>query len=251
MLLVVDIGNTSTVFGVYDGEELLQTFRTKTGDYTDENMKAVKYAVDSVAVSSVVPSVNDKISEAVIRNFGCKAEFIDNRKNTGLSVCTDYPEKVGADIICGAAAAFYKYKKAVIVFDLGTATTVCAVDNHGNYLGHSIYPGVRTSFDALHAAAEQLPVIDNDYTVEGVIGKNTVSSIKSGVLLGAACFIDGMAERYAEELGGDAEVIVTGGLSSVILPLCKGKYIFDGDLLLDGLRIIYNLIHSTDDELNG
>lgn len=241
MLLAVDIGNTSTLFGVYDGEELLQTFRTKTGNYTDENMKQVKYKIDSAAVSSVVPSVNAMITEVIKRIFLCEVFLLDSKKKSGLKICTDYPEKVGADIICGATAAFNRYRKAVVVFDLGTAATVCAVDSSGNYLGHSIYPGVRTSFDALHRAAEQLPEIDENYTVENVIGKNTIESIKSGVLVGAACFIDGMSERYKEELGEETEIVVTGGLSSVILPFCRGKYIFDSNLLLDGLRMIYNL----------
>lgn len=241
MLLVVDIGNTSTVFGVYDSDKLVKSFRTVTGEYTDDEIKKAGSDIDAVAVSSVVPAVNEKIMTAVIRNFGCKVEFIDSHSKCGFSICTDYPEKVGADILCGAAAAFDRFRKAVIVFDLGTATTVCAVDNQGNYLGHSIYPGVRTSFRALHSAAALLPDITDDFFCTEVIGKNTVSSMKSGVLIGAACFIDGMAKRYKEQLNCEAEVIVTGGLAPVILPMCYGKYHYDEYLLLDGIRIIYNL----------
>lgn len=246
MLLVVDIGNTSTVIGIYEKGNLKETFRVKTGDYTEENIFADGYSVDMAFVSSVVPSVNSLISEIITKVYRCEVKFLDTSCDTGLKICTDYPEKVGADIICGAVAAFYRYKKAVVVFDLGTATTVCAVDSRGNYLGHSIYPGVRTSFAALHMAAEQLPEIDDNYDDFELIGKNTVSSIKSGVLIGAACFIDGMAERYKEKLGEDAEVVVTGGLASVILPYCGGKYSYDADLLPEGMRIICNRTFNCD-----
>lgn len=246
MLLTVDIGNTSTVFCAFSEGKLITDFRVKTGSYTVENIYDENINPEMAFISSVVPSVNDSISRIIQDVYRCEVNFLDKDKNTGLKVCTDYPEKVGADIICGAAAAFYRYKKPVIVFDLGTATTVCAVDGEGNYLGHSIYPGVRTSFDALHRAAEQLPEIDNNYTDFEIIGKNTVSSIKSGVLTGAACFIDGMAERYMKELGCEAAVVVTGGLAPVILPFCYGKYIYDEYLLPEGLRIICNRTYGTD-----
>lgn len=241
MLLVIDIGNTSTVFGIYDGDILVQSFRTKTGDYSDENLRKIKYTVEAAVISSVVPRVNESIISAVKRNLTCQVKVIDSSQNLGISICTDYPERVGVDMICGAAAAFYRYRKAVIVFDLGTASTVCAVDNCGNYLGHSIAPGVRTSFESLHAAAAQLPLIEDDYSCSEIIGKNTVSSMKSGVIIGAACFIDGMTERYRSELGGDAVTVVTGGLAPLILPYCREKYVFDEHLLLEGMRLIYNL----------
>lgn len=247
MLLTVDIGNTSTVFCVFDGEKIIKSFRTGTGDYTEENIKADGLRPEAAIVSSVVPSVNAVIQELISMIYNCKVVFLDTDKKTGLKICTDYPERVGADIICGAAAAYYRYKKAVIVFDLGTASTVCAVDSRGNYLGHSIYPGVHTSFSALHMAAEQLPEITGDYGEFDIIGKNTVSSMKSGVIAGAACFIDGMTERYRKELGEEAEVIVTGGMAPVVLPYCSGKYRYDENLLPDGLRIIYNLTYNQAD----
>ena len=240
MFLAVDIGNTSTVFGMYEGEKLTGTFRVNTGEYTEANIAPLRRRAESACISSVVPSVNNRIKELIEKVYECKVFILNSEADSGLNICTDYPEKTGIDIICGAAAAFDRYKKAVVVFDLGTATTVCAVDRDGNYLGHAIYPGVRTSFDALHRAAEQLPEIKEDFERFDIIGKNTVSSIKSGVMTGAACFIDGMAERYSEALGGDAAVVVTGGLAPLILPLCRGKYYYDEFLLLEGLRIICN-----------
>lgn len=241
MFLAVDIGNTSTVFGIYDGEKLVMSFRTDTGNYTDEIINSIKYPVEAAAVSSVVPGVNENICNAISRNLGCQVKIIDSSFKLGISICTEYPERVGTDIICGAVAAFYKYRKAVVVFDLGTATTVCAVDNQGNYLGHSIFPGVKTSFAALHTAAAKLPLIEDEYSCTQIIGKNTVSSMKSGVILGAACFIDGMSRRYRKETDDNATVVVTGGLSTVILPYCEDKYIFDENLLMDGIRLIYEL----------
>ncbi len=251
MLLTADIGNTSTVFTLFDGEKKIQTFRVKTGDFTVNNLGNMVSRPEFCFVSSVVPSVNEKLKSVISELYGCEVKFLDTTCTTGLRICTDYPERVGADLICGAAAAYYRYKKPCIVFDLGTATTVCAVDRYGNYLGHSIYPGVRTSFDALHRAAEQLPEIDDSYSDFELIGKNTVSSIKSGVLIGAACFIDGMDERYRRITGGDTVTVVTGGLAKVILPYCSGKYIYDGELLPDGLRIICNLTYNHRDTDTG
>ena len=241
MLLTADAGNTSTVFAIYKDDILVSSFRTATGDYSDEIFKDIKFDVNAAIISSVVPSENEKLSSVIRDKFKCKVIFLDGRLDTGIKVCTDYPERVGADLICGAASAYYKYQKAVIVFDLGTATTVCAVNSRGEYLGHSIFPGIRTSFDALHKSAEQLPKIDENYHITDIVGKNTVASVKSGVLYGAACFIDGMSKRYQSVLGENAEIIVTGGLGEVILPLCSEKYIYEGNLIPDGLRIIYNL----------
>ena len=240
MLLVADVGNTSTVFVVYDGDTVVDTIRTKTGDHKVKELTEKYYPVNMAFISSVVPSVNERLKKYLEYLYECEVKFLDSKCDTGLRICTDAPEKTGADIICGAAAAFDRYKKPVVVFDLGTATTVCAVDREGNYLGHAIYPGVRTSFDALHRAAEQLPEIDDRYDDFELIGKNTVSSIKSGVIIGAACFIDGMAERYRKAIGEDAAVVVTGGLAPVILPYCTGKYDYDEFLLPEGLKLICN-----------
>lgn len=240
MLLVIDIGNTSTVFAFYENETLVKSLRTKTGDYDEKAMKNIPYSIEAAAASSVVPEVNSQISEIIYSVFGCQVKFIDGLKDCGLSICTDYPERVGADIICGAAAAFSKYNSAVIVFDLGTATTVCAVDSSGRYLGHSISPGIKTSFSALHHYTALLPEITDDFVCEEVIGKNTVSSMKSGVLLGAACFIDGMSLRYKEAIGGEAVVVVTGGMAAEVLSYCREKCIYHENLLLEGIRVIYN-----------
>ena len=240
MLLVVDVGNTSTVFVVYDGDTVVDTIRTKTGDHNVKELTEKYYPFNMAFISSVVTSVNERLKKYFEYLYECEVKFLDSECDTGLKICTDAPEKTGADIICGAAAAFDRYKKPVVVFDLGTATTVCAVDMEGNYLGHAIYPGVRTSFDALHRAAEQLPEIDDRYDDFELIGKKTVSSIKSGVIIGPACFIDGMAERYRKEIGEDAAVVVTGGLAPVILPYCTGKYDYDEFLLPEGLKLICN-----------
>ena len=131
MLLTADAGNTSTVFAIYKDDILVSSFRTATGDYSDEIFKDIKFHVNAAIISSVVPSENEKLSSVVRNKFKYKVIFLDGRLDTGIKVCTDYPERVGADLICGAAAAYYKYKKAVIVFDLGTATTVSAVNSRG------------------------------------------------------------------------------------------------------------------------
>ncbi len=252
MLLAIDVGNTNIVFGIFDDDKIVDTFRMHTEKNKTEYVYACEiinilmlkkihsYKIDHAIISSVVPQLNVTLQKAVYCAFSCNAIMVCSNINTGLKICTDNPEKVGADLICGAAAAYYKYRKALIVFDLGTATTVCAVDQNGNYLGHSIFPGVNTSLEALASAAVQLPYIGMIDECDQIIGKNTVSSIKSGVILGMASFIDGMILRYKSQLGQDVKLVATGGLAKVILPYCTNQVTEDENLLLDGLNIIYN-----------
>lgn len=241
MLLAVDIGNTNIVFGIINGKDIKEIFRTETyGDFTYllNNIK-IKYNIEGIVISSVVPSVNEQIESECKKLFKCKVIIIDSLKKSGLTICTDCPEKTGADLICGAAAAFDIIKSSVIVFDLGTAATVCAVDKCGNYLGHSIYPGINLSYKALNQYTAQLPLVDSTIRCNEIIGKNTVSSIQSGVILGAACFIDGMTERYCKQMGEKAEIFITGGLSELVIPHCKVDLHYRPYLVLEGMQVIY------------
>ena len=253
MILVVDVGNTNIVLAVYENDKFCFDFRFKTdpdkiiSGYANEILKFFNKEnvcvekIDGAIISSVVPKVNKALTDVISQVCKCKVKLLDSRLKTGLKICTDYPEKVGADLICGAAMAYNKYKSSVIVFDFGTATTVCAVDNLGNYLGHSICPGVWTSFRALSEFTAKLPKIEKISDGVDAIGKNTVSSIESGVIIGTACIVDGMTKRYKKELGGNTKVVATGGLSEIILPYCETEINLWKNLLLDGLNFLYKL----------
>ena len=159
---------------------------------------------------------------------------------TGLNIRLDNPAILGADLVCGAVGALLKYKPPLIIFDFGTATTISGIDSTGAFLGGSIIPGINVSLKALSSSAAQLQDINTDSGSIGVIGTNTIDSMRSGSILGSASMMDGMISRYKEVLGEDATVVATGGLASSVTPYCKTKeIILDNDLLLDGLLAIY------------
>ena len=157
---------------------------------------------------------------------------------TGLNIHVDVPSQVGSDRIVIAVAALAEYKAPLLLMDLGTATTIEAVEPDNVYMGGVIIPGVRVSLDALTSRAAQLPGISLDQPKQ-VIGKNTVDCMRSGMMYGTAAMIDGLVERMEEELGHRCTLIATGGLAQFITPLCKRKIILEKDLLLKGLNIIY------------
>ncbi len=251
MLLAIDAGNTNIVFGIYENDELVHSFRTLTYKSEDasekykkilpELLKKYENKIDAAVMSSVVPSVNEAISSYVEENFGCSVLFVTCHINTGIQIKSDKPEAVGADLICAAAEAYMKYKDSVIVFDLGTAATVTAVDKQGYFLGTSISPGLNISMKALADAASLLTEIDLNENDISVVGKNTADAIRSGIVIGAACFIDGMTERYKKILGEDSHVVITGGLSTLVLPYCFTKPEYFENLVLDGIKDIYRL----------
>ena len=255
MLFTIDVGNTNIVFGVFEGEKLLFTARLQTNTYKMSDEYAVDFfnimklhncstiSLRGAAISSVVPSLIPVLRDAVKTAFSCDTLVASNRINTGLEMLMDTPDSVGADLICGAVAANRKYPdKTCIIFDLGTATTICAVDKDRRYLGGSIYPGVNVAHKALAANTAQLPHINLDEPCESVIGKNTVAAMRNGLLYGTASFIDGMSLRYREELSQpDAIVIATGGLSTMIVPYCRTDIVIDNNLILDGLKTVYEM----------
>ena len=158
--------------------------------------------------------------------------------NTGLNIRIDNPAQLGSDMVCVSVAALAKYPAPSIVADLGTATKISVLDRKGNMVGCAIMPGVMIGLEALSSRTAQLPQIDLDGDVR-LIGTNTVDSMRSGIILGTASMIDGMADRFREELGQDLTVVTTGGLSAEIVPHCRTKVIHDQDICLEGLRMIY------------
>jgi type III pantothenate kinase len=263
MLLVLDVGNTNTVLGVYDGDDLLArwrltTQRERTVDeygvlcrnlFTLANLDSSK--ITAIAISSVVPPLNFTLYKMATTYFRLEPLFVEPNKNAGIKIYYDSPQDVGADRVVNAVAAFHKYGGPCIIVDFGTATTFDAIDAQGDYLGGVITPGIHISSEALFLRAARLPRVEIKHP-ETVVGRSTVGSIQSGLYFGYIGLVDGILRRMIDELGPQQTVVATGGLAPLI---GKGSTLIDridDNLLLEGLKIIYqrNLAKSTDTTTN-
>lgn len=251
MLLVVDVGNTNTVFGVYKKKQLLSHWRIRTiqGQTADEFGMLVwnlfQWAglpmkdVQAVVVSCVVPPLLRAIHELCQRYFGVTPLVVGPGIKTGMPILYDNPKEVGADRIVNGVAAFEKYRQGVIVVDFGTATTFDMISPRGEYLGGAIAPGVGVASEALFQRTAQLPKVEFAKPAS-VLGKNTVSSIQSGLFWGYVGLVDGIVERLRREHGeGTTRVVATGGLAQLIASESNTIEEVDEFLLLEGMRIIY------------
>lgn len=250
MLLAIDIGNTNLVMGCFRDDKILFKARiatdpTRTSDQYGVEIKNMLEAygvkrsdIDDCIISSVVPPVFNSVRTGVIKIIGKQPMVVGPGLKTGLNIHVDVPSQVGSDRIVIAVAALAEYKAPLLLMDLGTATTIEAVEPDNVYMGGVIFPGVRVSLDALTSRAAQLPGISLDQPKQ-VIGKNTVDCMRSGMMYGTAAMIDGLVERMEDELGHRCTLIATGGLAQFITPLCKREIILEKDLLLKGLNIIY------------
>lgn len=249
MLLAVDVGNTNIVLGVIDGEKLISSGRFSTNIYETEDECAMKIysflnlhnniQIDGAIISSVVPALVTTLKKAIHTVCKVNAIVVGPGIKTGLSIKIDDPAQLGADLVVGAVAAKEKYPQPTIIFDLGTATTGSVLDKNGNFLGGTITTGVKTSINALSAGAALLPQIDIT-APKKIIGTNSIESMQSGCVIGTACMLDGLIDKFEQELGEKATVVVTGGLGKSIAKNCSHDMIIDENLLIDGLRIIYN-----------
>ena len=250
MVLTIDIGNTNITLGGYERDRLeftsrLATDTRRTGDqYAIElddilrlNGKSVD-TVDGAVISSVVPAVGTAIKRAVEKLCGITPISIGPGVKTGLNIRIDNPAQLGADMVAGAVAAIAKYPLPCIVFDLGTATTISVIDDKGAFIGGAIAAGLGTTLNALATGTAQLPFIDLA-APDKVIGTNTVDCMRSGLVVGAAAMLDGMAARMECELGCKATLVATGGRAGAVISHCEREIIIDDDLLLDGLYIVY------------
>ena len=186
----------------------------------------------------MVPPVLNSVRTAVYKLTGKRPLVVGPGMKTGLNILLDNPASVGSDLVVGAVAALHEYKPPIIMIDMGTATTIAVVDANGAYIGGCISTGVRVSAEALTGRTAQLPGISLE-APKKAIGRNTIDAMRSGIMLGNACMIDGMIERMEEELGQPATVIATGGIARFVLPMCRKKIIYDRELLLKGLVILY------------
>jgi type III pantothenate kinase len=250
MILAIDIGNTNITMGAYDGEKLrfisrLATDQHRTGDQYAVEVRDIldlngctADGIEGAIISTVVPGVGTVMRSAVQKLCGIVPMMIGPGIRTGLNIRIDNPAQLGADLVAGAVAAVAKYPMPCIVFDLGTATTVSVLDKDGNMLGGAIAAGPATTLEALATHTAQLPYISIE-APDHVIGSNTIDSMKSGIVIGAAAMLDGMALRIERELGQSATLVATGGLAGKVIAECEREIILDDNLLLEGLRIIY------------
>ncbi len=248
MILVADVGNTNTVLGVWDGNKLVCSGRlsTNTGETVIEFSMKLKTFLDLNGVGKITGGVISSVVPALVRTIKKAAEMICGTEllvvgpgiKTGLNIKLDNPAEMGADLVAGDVAVINKYKLPAIVFDIGTATTASVIDRNGAHLGGAIMCGIKTAINALSSGTALLSQIDISAPAK-VIGSNTADAMKCGSVIGTAVMIEGMVNRFEEELGEKATVVITGGLGGSIAREIRIPVIVDDDLLLEGLRIIY------------
>ena len=250
MLLTIDIGNTNINLGLFDGDELCMSARFATEKQKTNDQFAMDfvnifsiYNIDTAKISgsiisSVVPEITVHIKSAVEKLTGNKVLVLSPGVKTGLNIMIDNPAQLGADLAAGAVGAAAEYPLPAFVVDLGTATKIYAVDKNKGFRGCMIAPGVSISLKALTDTSSLLPTISLE-PPKKACGTNTIESMQSGIVLGTASMIDGLLDRFAKELGEPQSIIATGGLSSFITPVCSHEIKYDGDLVLKGLKAIY------------
>ena len=251
MLLVIDVGNTNIVLGIFKDQELVDHWRVSTDRLrtTDEYGVLIRHLfylngvnseeIDAIIISSVVPPVMPTLERMCQRYFGLTPLVIGPGVKTGMDIKYDNPREVGADRIVNAVAAYEKFGGPVIIIDFGTATTFCAVDKKGTYLGGAICPGIGISTDALVQRTAKLPRIEV-VQAEKVICRNTVESMQAGVFYGFVGQVDGIVTRMIRELGCKAKVVATGGLAVIVAPATDAIDVVEPMLTLEGLKIIYD-----------
>lgn len=250
MILALDVGNTHIVLGCIEEGKILRTARIHTALHDTETEYAVRikdlldlYGIDlrgfeAAILSSVVPPLTEVLSEAVLRVTGLKCMLVAPGIRTGLNIRIDDPGTLAGDLIVGSVAAAVCYGTPVIVLDMGTATTIVAIDGNNCYRGGAILPGVKLSYAALASGTSLLPDISVT-PPKHAVATNTVDAMRAGAVFGTAASIDGMIERMEAELGCECKLVATGGLARAVTPYCKREIVCDKDLLLKGLWVLY------------
>ncbi len=262
MLFTIDVGNSHTVTGLFDGDKLIGQWRLKSDRERTDDELAIRYHalfsmakidkddIDGIILASVVPSLEAAWLSCINTYFSSSLKskpFVVSAKSIGhiIKVKIDYPEEVGADRLVNAIAAWERYKQNLIIIDFGTAITFDCVSADCEYLGGTILPGIAISLDALATRTAKLPRIDVTEPPEAIIGKNTVQAMKSGILNGYGSLIDGLSAKIATELCPNEEalkIIATGGMAHLIAPYSKKIEEVDTMLTLHGLHLLYKKI---------
>lgn len=250
MLLVIDVGNTNTVMGVFQGDALIRSWRISTERNTTEDEFNVLAAglfsqsrvtcqeIDKTIISCVVPPMVTILDAFGRKYLGHPPLWVDAKSYPGMPILGKNPNEVGADRIVNAVAAYQRYKTSLIVIDFGTATTFDAISDQGAYLGGVISPGIGISSEALFTHASKLPRVEFFKPPRKVVGTDTIESIQSGIIFGYAGLVDGIVQRMNKEMGSNPRVIATGGLAPLMHHVANSIEAVVPDLTLEGLRII-------------
>ena len=250
MILTIDIGNSNIVLGGVRDDEIvfearLRTEATKTSDQYCVDLKILMEVygvsnqdIEGTIIASVVPQVLNSMRTAVQKHTGKVPLVVGPGLKTGLNILLENPGQTGADLVVADVAALREHKPPLIVIDMGTATTMSVLDKSGAHIGGCIISGVKISMDALTDRTALLPGLQLDQPKKA-IGRNTIDAMRSGIMLGTACMLDGMVERMEAELGCKTTVIATGGIAKFIVPMCKTPMIYDKDLIIKGLAALY------------
>jgi type III pantothenate kinase len=252
MLLAIDVGNTNTVVGAFEGDNLLDSWRIATSESRTSDEYCVTFRalfelgglgerrIEAAIIASVVPPTIQSLLWAMEQRLGVTPLVVGPGVKTGMPILYENPKEVGADRIVNAVAAYARYRQGTIVVDFGTATTFDCVSPRGEYLGGAITPGITISADALYRHAAKLPRVEILEPAQ-VIGRNTVASIQAGLCFGYAGLVDGIVARMAKEAGFPTRVIATGGQARLIARVSRTIEDTDDQLTLRGLKIIYEL----------
>jgi len=250
MLLVIDVGNTNTVLGVYDEEKLMRDWRIRTERNVTEdefNLLVGGLLADGqipfkdirkTIISCVVPPMVSNLDAFCHKYLGHAPTWVDPRNAGGMPILIHNPAEVGADRIVNAVAAYEKYQTSLVVIDFGTATTFDAISTSGEYLGGAISPGIMIASEALFINASKLPRVDIFNPPSTVIGKDTIGSIKAGIIYGYGGLVDGMVRRMRQEMGTGPRIIATGGLAPMMQRVSETIEKVEPRLTLEGLKII-------------
>jgi type III pantothenate kinase len=251
MLLVIDVGNTNTVIGVYEDKTLLRDWRVRTERNTTEdefNILAINLfsasgirmeAIHDTIISCVVPPMVAFLDKFCRKYLGHAPHWVNAKSSAGMPILYSNPNEVGADRIVNAVAAFHKYRTSLIVIDFGTATTFDTISEKGEYLGGAISPGIKIAAEALFQNASKLPRVELFSQPDRAIGKDTAGSMQAGIIFGYAGLVDGIVKRIKAEMKTSPRVVATGGLADLMAGVCESIEEVTPTLTLEGLRIIY------------
>lgn len=252
MLLVIDVGNTNTVMGIYQKDNLVRDWRIRTERKTTEDEFNVIFAglfasgriaagaIEKTVISCVVPPMVTILDSFCRKYLGHAPLWVDARSYTRMPILIHNPAELGADRIVNSVAAYHKYQKSLIIIDFGTATTFDVVSHRGEYLGGAISPGIMIASEALFREASKLPRVEIFERPDNVVGKDTAGSIKSGIIFGYAGLVDGIVDRMKAQMDPAPMVIATGGLAPLMANVARSIETVESSLTLEGLRIISN-----------
>lgn len=250
MILTADVGNTNIKLGIFENERLIHKLRFSTDDkktsdefsvqlYSFFQINGIDYKkIDGSIISSVVPNVTRPLMDAIKIVTGVRSLVIGPGLKTGMDLKIDRPETLGGDMVCGCVGAFEKYGGPLIVIFMGTATVITFVDETCAYHGGVIAPGVGISLEALTSRGALLPAVELK-APKKAIGTNTADCIRSGVVNGTSCMLDGMIDKFIAETGKECKIVATGGLAPQMIQNCAHEIAYEENIILYGLKSIY------------